>query len=48
MIGDSVSEMEFGKKAGMFTIFFGENQPTSTYIDCYAKNWLEVAALFTK
>ncbi len=48
MIGDSLSDMEFGKKAGMVTIFFGEKQLVSTYIDCYAKNWLEVAVLFTK
>jgi D-glycero-D-manno-heptose 1,7-bisphosphate phosphatase len=47
MIGDSMSDMEFGKKAGMKTIFFGSKTVNNTdFIDFYAKDWTEVGALF--
>jgi histidinol-phosphate phosphatase family protein len=46
MIGDSISDMEFGKKAGMQTIFFGKQNIPSTYIDYYAENWKTVRQLF--
>lgn len=47
IIGDSLSDMEFGKKAAMKTIFFGEKIPKDTqHIDFIAKDWLAVANLF--
>lgn len=47
IIGDSLSDMEFGKKAGMKTIFFGEKSPKDTqHIDFIAKDWLAVANIF--
>ncbi|GAB4186799.1 MAG: D-glycero-alpha-D-manno-heptose-1,7-bisphosphate 7-phosphatase [Thermoflexibacter sp.] len=48
MIGDSISDMEFGKNAGMFTIFFGESpvsQEDEGKIDFRCRNWEEVIAL---
>ena len=45
MIGDSLSDMEFGKKAGMYTIFFGEQKLSSSHIDYYATTWLDVLAM---
>jgi histidinol-phosphate phosphatase family protein len=46
IIGDSISDMEFGKRAGMKTIFFGNNHKENIYIDHHVKNWLEVLQLF--
>jgi len=48
MIGDSVSDMEFGKKAGMSTIFFGTEavtQDKKQWIDFQCKDWEEVRNL---
>jgi len=48
MIGDSISDMEFGRKAGMKTIFFGQTEvpPTAAHlIDYTAKDWLAVREL---
>lgn len=48
MIGDSISDMEFGKNAGMLTIFFGESpvsKEDTQKIDFRCKNWEEVIAL---
>jgi D-glycero-D-manno-heptose 1,7-bisphosphate phosphatase len=48
MIGDSISDMEFGKNAGMLTIFFGENpiaEEDMEKIDFQCANWREVLGL---
>jgi histidinol-phosphate phosphatase family protein len=48
MIGDSISDMEFGKNAGMLTIFFGKrpvSHEDTTKIDFRCRNWEEVLAL---
>ena len=44
MIGDSLSDIEFGKNAQMLTLMFG-GQYTET-ADFHANNWQEVRALF--
>jgi D-glycero-D-manno-heptose 1,7-bisphosphate phosphatase len=48
IIGDSVSDMEFGRKAGMKTIFFGQTPPPASamhLIDYTAKDWLAIREL---
>lgn len=45
IIGDSISDMEFGRNAGMKTIFFNENVITDenkSLIDFQFKNWKEI------
>jgi D-glycero-D-manno-heptose 1,7-bisphosphate phosphatase len=46
MIGDSLSDMQFGRNTGMKTLFFGndpdEYQGHENQIDIYAADWLEV------
>ncbi len=43
MIGDSLSDMEFGKKVGMKTIFFGNKEPKSLQnIDIRLADWQAV------
>lgn len=47
MIGDTASDMLFGKRAGMRTLLFGnETLPPNVQPDFTAKNWQEVAAFF--
>ncbi len=46
IIGDSISDMEFGKRAGMKTIFLGNHKPENSNIDYYVKNCLEILDLF--
>ena len=47
MIGDTESDMLFGKKAGMRTLLFGNEQLSPDIRpDFSAENWQEVAALF--
>lgn len=48
MIGDSISDMEFGKNAGMLTVFFGESlvlQEDEEKVDFRGRNWEEVIKL---
>lgn len=48
MVGDSISDMEFGRKAGMVTVFFGIEETTdkeNELIDFRCKDWAEVKAL---
>ncbi len=48
IIGDSISDMEFGKNAGMLTVFFGETAITKENmekIDFQCANWREVMEL---
>ena len=48
MLGDSISDMEFGKNAGMVTIFFGTEKITQAeakFIDFRCKDWQEVQKL---
>jgi histidinol-phosphate phosphatase family protein len=48
MVGDTLSDMQFGRKAGMITVFFGteETDPQATnLIDFRCKNWNEVGNL---
>ena len=45
MIGDTISDMQFGRKAGMVTIFFGDGEvgrADEQLIDWSCKNWSEV------
>lgn len=44
IIGDSISDMEFGKKAGLNTIFFGQKK--HEFIDFSMENWLEIQEFF--
>lgn len=50
MIGDSISDMEFGRKAGMTTIFFGKEIITpaeNKWIDFRCTDWQEVQRLIS-
>lgn len=45
MVGDSISDMEFGKKAGMITLFFGTGEIAESerqWIDHRCENWKAV------
>ncbi|TAH20820.1 MAG: HAD-IIIA family hydrolase [Cytophagales bacterium] len=45
MVGDTISDMEFGKKAGMNTIFFGAEEIAESerkWIDYRCENWKAV------
>lgn len=42
MIGDSISDMEFGKKAGMKTIFLSKKKTENNFIDVQLQSWVEV------
>lgn len=45
MVGDSISDMEFGKKAGMITLFFGIGEIAESerqWIDHRCENWKAV------
>jgi histidinol-phosphate phosphatase family protein len=45
MIGDSISDMQFGKNAGMKTIFVGQSKDKSiAYIDAYIEHLMQFAA----
>ncbi|MCU0394250.1 MAG: HAD-IIIA family hydrolase [Thermoflexibacter sp.] len=49
MIGDSISDMEFGRRAGMITIFFDQeiiSPEEEQLIDYKCNDWKEVVALF--
>ncbi|WP_448519421.1 D-glycero-alpha-D-manno-heptose-1,7-bisphosphate 7-phosphatase [Rhodoflexus sp.] len=47
IIGDTASDMQFGKKAGMRTLLFGSEQmPADIHPDFSAENWQELAAIF--
>lgn len=48
MVGDSISDMEFGRKAGMVTIFFGKEEVStreSGLIDFMCEDWKAVKVL---
>jgi histidinol-phosphate phosphatase family protein len=48
MIGDTISDMQFGRKAGMVTVFFGKGEVAETeshWIDFTCKDWEEVRQL---
>lgn len=48
MVGDSISDMEFGRKAGMKTVFFGGESITENeqpLIDFECRDWNEVKRL---
>jgi histidinol-phosphate phosphatase family protein len=50
MLGDSISDMEFGRNAGMTTIFFGKEITTETeskWIDFRCTGWQEVQRLIS-
>jgi len=40
IIGDSLSDMQFGRKAGMKTVFFGEKKEISE-VDFWVETWLD-------
>jgi histidinol-phosphate phosphatase family protein len=52
IIGDSISDMEFGKKAGMFTLFLSSSQDKAQanehLIDLYFSNWIDVIQYFAQ
>jgi D-glycero-D-manno-heptose 1,7-bisphosphate phosphatase len=51
MVGDSISDMEFGRSAGMKTIFFGEEKTDEIedkLIDFKCKDWQEVKVCVEK
>ena len=48
MVGDTISDMQFGRKAGMITVFFGSGEikaQDKAVIDFRCQNWKEVRAL---
>lgn len=50
MIGDSISDMEFGRKAGIITIFFGKEiiaETENKWIDFKCTDWQEVRKLIS-
>ncbi len=48
MVGDSVSDMEFGKNAGMFTVFVGTKEPAGIIPDIRVNNLYEFSKRFAK
>ncbi|MCU0449662.1 MAG: HAD family hydrolase [Bernardetiaceae bacterium] len=48
MVGDTASDMEFGRRAGLQTLLFGqppEGEPPAEWIDARAADWPAVAQL---
>jgi len=48
MVGDSVSDMEFGKNAGMFTVFVGTKEPAGIIPDFRVNTLYEFSKLIEK
>ncbi len=48
MVGDSMSDMEFGRKAGMFTCFINESYVEDKNIDLCCTSLLEFAKMLIK